>query len=59
MLDIESESEGLAVRNIFHLRTRVGGLPETTPWSEVEARAYAHLAPMLDGCTHMIGSARV
>lgn len=49
MLDAETETDGLKVRNIFHLRTRVGGLPESTPYSEVEAAAYAQLAPMLAG----------
>lgn len=45
MLDVESEAYGLPVRNIFHLSTRVGGLPEETPWSEVEALAFVQLAP--------------
>ncbi|WP_420479956.1 hypothetical protein [Brevundimonas sp. FT23028] len=58
MVDVESEAEGLTVRNIFHLRTRVGGLPETTPWSEVEARAYAQLAPMLTDSARLIGPSR-
>ena len=49
MLDAESEMDGLKVRNIFHLRTRVGGLPPETPWSEVEARASEQLTLMLEG----------
>ncbi|HEY0925722.1 hypothetical protein [Brevundimonas sp.] len=58
MLDVESEADGLPVRNIFHLSTRVGGLPEDTPWAEVEALAFVQLAPLLEGIAGQLDGVR-
>lgn len=58
MLDAESEAGGLKVRNIFHLRTRVAGLPADTPYAEVEARAFEQLAPMLADLARQIDAGR-
>lgn len=47
MISGDVELSGADFYNIFHLKVVIPGLAKETPYAEVEAQAFAQLAPML------------